>query len=186
MSENCIIIGSCNGLSPIRRQAITWTNDDLLSIGPLDTNVDEIRFFFFLRLLLKMFRDVGRFVRAKSALLHYSDVTMNVIVSQITGVSIVCSTVCSGADHRKHQSSVSLAFVRGIHRRPVDSLHNRPVTRKMFSFADVIMGADVLPNKHPKFASAVMRRLAINWVNFRDKYMHHLASVWIIEMMDNG
>ena len=36
--------------------------------------------------------------------------------NQITGVSIVCSTVCSGADHRKHQSSASLAFVRGIHR----------------------------------------------------------------------
>ena len=35
------------------------------------------------------------------------------MASQFTGVSIVCSTVCSGADQRKHQSSVSLAFVRG-------------------------------------------------------------------------
>ena len=33
----------------------------------------------------------------------------------ITGVSIVCSTVRSGADQRKHQSSASLAFVREIH-----------------------------------------------------------------------
>ena len=32
----------------------------------------------------------------------------------ITGVSIVCSTVCSGEDQRRHQSSTSLAFVRGI------------------------------------------------------------------------
>ena len=30
------------------------------------------------------------------------------------GVSIVCSTVCSGANQRKHQSSASLAFVTGI------------------------------------------------------------------------
>ena len=42
---------------------------------------------------------------------HYSDVIMSVMVSQITGVSIVCSTVCSGSDQRKHQSSAPLVFV---------------------------------------------------------------------------
>ena len=45
----------------------------------------------------------------------------------------------SGADQRKHQSSASLAFVRGIHRWPVNSPHKGPVTRKMFPFDDVIM-----------------------------------------------
>ena len=45
----------------------------------------------------------------------------------------------SGADHRKHQSSASLAFVRGIHRGPVNSPHKWPVTRKMIPFDDVIM-----------------------------------------------
>ena len=44
-----------------------------------------------------------------------------------------------GADQRKQQSSVSLAFVRVIHRRSVNSPHKRPVTRKMFPFDDVIM-----------------------------------------------
>ena len=44
-----------------------------------------------------------------------------------------------GADQRKHQSSTSLAFARGIHRWPVNSPHKRPVTRKMFPFDDVIM-----------------------------------------------
>ena len=48
---------------------------------------------------------------------HYSDVMMSAMTSQITGVSIVCSTVCADADQRKHQSSMSLAFERGIHRR---------------------------------------------------------------------
>ena len=43
------------------------------------------------------------------------------------------------ADQRKHQSSASLAFVRAIHRGPVNSLHKWPVTRKMFPFDDVIM-----------------------------------------------
>ena len=64
---------------------------------------------------------------------------MSAMASEITGVSIVCSTVCSGADQRKHQSSASLAFVRVIHRWPVDSPHKGPVTRKMGQFDDVIM-----------------------------------------------
>ena len=38
---------------------------------------------------------------------------MCAITSQITGVSIVCSTVCWGSDNKIHQSSASLAFVRG-------------------------------------------------------------------------
>ena len=40
-SGNWAIIGSCNGLSPVRCQAITWTNADLLSIGLLGTNFSE-------------------------------------------------------------------------------------------------------------------------------------------------
>ena len=62
--------------------------------------------------------------------------------SQITSLTIVCSTGYSGADQRKHQSSASLAFVRGIHRCPVNSPHKGPVTRKMFPFDDVIMNAN--------------------------------------------
>ena len=61
------------------------------------------------------------------------------MASHITGVSIVCSTICSGADQRKHQSFLSLAFVRRFHRWPVDSPNNGPVTRKMIQFDDVIM-----------------------------------------------
>ena len=67
--------------------------------------------------------------------LNFSHITLTVIMSamasQITVVSIVYSTVCSGAYQRKHQSFASLAFVRGIHRSPV--------TRKTFPFDDVIM-----------------------------------------------
>ena len=36
------IIGSDNGLSPGRRQAIIWTIAGILSIGPLGTNFNEI------------------------------------------------------------------------------------------------------------------------------------------------
>ena len=64
---------------------------------------------------------------------------MGEIASQITSFPIVYSTVYSGADQSKHQSWASLAFVWGIHRRPVNSPHKWPVTRKMFPFDDVIM-----------------------------------------------
>ena len=64
---------------------------------------------------------------------------MDAIASQITSLTIDYSIVYSDADHRKHQSSASLAFVRGIHQGPVNSPHKWPVTRKMFPFDDVIM-----------------------------------------------
>ena len=64
---------------------------------------------------------------------------MGTIASQSTSLAIVYSIVYSSADQRKHQSSASLAFVREIHRGPVNSPHKWPVTRKMFPFDDVIM-----------------------------------------------
>ena len=69
---------------------------------------------------------------------------MGRVASQITSLTIVYSTVYSDTDQRKHQSSASLAFVRGIHRGPVNSPHKWPVTRKMFPFDDVIMNVQVL------------------------------------------
>ena len=69
----------------------------------------------------------------------YSDVTMSEMASQINSLTIVYSTVYSGTDQRKHQSSTSLAFVRGIHRWPVNSPHKWPVRWKIFPSAEVIM-----------------------------------------------
>ena len=63
--------------------------------------------------------------------IHYNEGIMSEMASQITSVSIVYSTLCSIANHRKHQCSASLTFVRGTHRSPVNSPHKGPVTRKM-------------------------------------------------------
>ena len=71
--------------------------------------------------------------------IHYNGVILSGMTSKITSITIVCSNVYSGMDQRKHKSSVSLAFVRGIHRSPVNSPHKGPVTRKMFPFNNVIM-----------------------------------------------
>ena len=71
--------------------------------------------------------------------MHYDDVIMTMLESQITSPTVVYSIVYSGVHQRKHQSSASLAFVREIHREPVNFPHKWPVTRKMFPFDDVIM-----------------------------------------------
>ena len=76
---------------------------------------------------------------ARLPCVHYSGVIMGAMASQITSLTIVYSTVYSGADQRKHQSSASLAFVRGIHRWPVNSPHKWPVNREMFPLDDIIM-----------------------------------------------
>ena len=75
---------------------------------------------------------------------HYSDVIMATMASQITSITIVHTTVYSGADQRKRQNSASLALVWGIHRWPANSPHKLPVTQKMFPFDDVFMW---LPNE---------------------------------------
>ena len=86
---------------------------------------------------------------------------MCAMASQITSLAIVYSTVYSTADQRKHQSSASLAFVRGILRWPVNSPHKRPVTRKMFPFDDVIMtcfGLKTTGLRHPVIAESLALR----------------------------
>ena len=81
---------------------------------------------------------------------------------QITSLKIVYSTVYSSVDHRKHQSSASLAFVRGIHRWPMNSPHKWPVTRKMFPFDDVIMNLKTLL-----------------WLHFISKIFHICTDIYI-------
>ena len=56
---NWVSISSGNGLSPVRRQAITWTNHaGLLSVGLMGTNFSEIRIgilsFLFKKMNLKL------------------------------------------------------------------------------------------------------------------------------------
>ena len=119
---------------------------------------------------------------------HYDDVIMGTIACQITSLTIVYSTVNSGADQSKHQSSASLAFVWGIHRGPVNSPHKWPVTQKMFSFDDIIMNSGSLwgdswvtggfPSRRP-----VMQSFNIFFVISQKKLMRSVhvkspASIW--------
>ena len=112
---------------------------------------------------------------------HYVDVIMGMMASQITSLTIVYSTVYSGADQRIHQSSASLAFVRGIHRWPVNSPHKWPVTRKMFSFDDIIMSMKQYAYKsstsHAEIISAQVK------VTLESRLVYHIVPLILRNMI---
>ena len=116
--------------------------------GPLCTDMMHLPI---MPVLIHQYQTPPRYSRAKIKLCaqHYDDVIMSAMVSQITEVSMVCPTVCSGADQWKHKSSASVAFVRGIHQWPVNCPHKGPVTRKMFPFDDVTMNTWMFRNYNP-------------------------------------
>ena len=86
--------------------------------------------------LLKLLHEVATYY-----VYHYNDVIMGAIASQITTLTVVYSIVYSDADQRKHQSSASLAFVRGIHRGPVIPRTNRQLRGKCFHLMTSSCGA---------------------------------------------
>ena len=76
--------------------------------------------------------------------MHYSDVIMGAMASQITSFTIVYSIVYSGADQRNIKASRHWPLCgqfTGDRRNPP---HEWPVTRKMFPLDDVIMDAFML------------------------------------------
>ena len=86
---------------------------------------------------------------------HYDDVIMTARASQIISLTTIFWIVYSGPDQRKQQSSASLAFVRGIHRWPVNSPHKGPVTRKMMKSSWItyknVKAVKVLGSRHYLF-----------------------------------
>ena len=68
---------------------------------------------------------------------YYSDVIMGAMVSLLTSLTIVYSTLYSGADERKHQSSASLVFLSEF--TVTGEFHKGPIMQKMLPFDDVII-----------------------------------------------
>ena len=73
-----------------------------------------------------------------SSYIHYNDVIMSAMASQVTSLTIVYSTVYSSRRSKK----TSKLRVTGL--CAVNSPHKGPVTRKTFPFDDVIMGWHVV------------------------------------------
>ena len=77
---------------------------------------------------------MGLYTKCPTA--HYSDVIAGLMASQITRVLMDYSTDCPGADKKISQLRVT-GLCEG--KSLVNSPNKGPVTRKMFSFDDVIM-----------------------------------------------
>ena len=118
---------------------------------------------------------------------HYNYVIMDTIASQITSLTIVYSTVYSDADQRKHQSSASLAFVRGIHHGPVTSPHKWPVTRKMSPLDDVIVKQHALLRLYGPCTRVCWRKCASrNWIKFKFKFFNVIPHIPSLSLFTIG
>ena len=117
------------------------------------------------------------------------DVMMNAMASQITSLTIVYSTVYSGTNQRQYERFASLAFVRGIHRWPVNSPHKGPITRKMLPFDDVIMTNRKLGSLHLPLIYdhwRVARRLSPNIGSRKTAYRWLWASLQQLQCVSNA
>ena len=119
-----------------------------------------------------------------SSLLYYNDVIMGAIASQITSLAIVYSTVYSGADQRKHVRFASLAFVRGIHRGPVNSPHKWPVTPKMFPFDDVIMVFLSISRRSMSICGGINPLTTVLKTRFPHSSIIHTCDVFAVTVVD--
>ena len=126
--QECIVISICSRWK-IRHESFTrftilWIN---IVLDGLDNVWHFLKLFgnetwycatFFLvypwlNMLINLYSDIHLYVMLwNSFWQHYSGVIMGALASQITGVFVVCSTVCSCVDQRKHRRSALLAFVR--------------------------------------------------------------------------
>ena len=110
-------------------QAITWTDVDQISILQHTKNCDimqnpfsilsiilwSVIINFRLSIIETIYWITWFNILVITVHFHYNDIIMSAMASQITSLRIIYSTLYSGADQRKHQSSASLAFGRGIH-----------------------------------------------------------------------
>ena len=128
MTHICVgeltIIGSDNGLSPGRRQAIIWTNAAIMLIGPLGTNfseiLNEIQTFSLEKIRLKMsYAKCCQFYLGLNVLIkkHMSKVNQNKMHYNSQG------STKTWWRHQMEKLSASLAFVRGSHQSPVNSAY---------------------------------------------------------------
>ena len=91
---------------------------------------------------------------------------------EITRLTIVYLAVYSGTNQRKHQTSVSVAFVRGIQRWPVNSPHKGPVTQIMFPFDDVSCPQNLLGAEYRSVSTFSMLSCEISFVCPHHEFPH--------------
>ena len=94
---------------------------------------------------------------------HYNDVIMSTMASQIISLTIVYSTVYSGADEKKTSKLRVTDLCEG--NSPVTGARKRPVTRKLFPFDDVIMIFIEYTDTRSAWGRLPPQSIGPSWVN---------------------
>ena len=116
--SNLTIIGSDNGFSPGRRQAIIWTNVGILLIGPLETNFREILIAIYTFSFTKMH------LKKSSGKWRPFCLVLNVLTPWPLEDTAILKLIFSHDDVTKWKHLPRYwSFVREIHRSPVNSPH---------------------------------------------------------------
>ena len=97
-------------------------------VGPMNLVIGALTPFSCCCIMSTRLSDIAAMIRRNNGSENHATANFSAVILHI-----------EAANQRKHQSSATLTFVRGIHRRPVNSPHKWPVTWKMFPFDDVIM-----------------------------------------------
>ena len=130
------IIGSDNGLSPGRRQAIIWTNDGILLIGPLGTNFSDILIeiykFSFKKMHLKM--SSGKW-RPICLGLNVLKTGLNLVIilptgAAMTSTSIVLTSKSMTTSSDRNNFRVTGPLCAGKSPVPFEFPSQRPATRR--------------------------------------------------------
>ena len=140
--SNLAIIGSDNGLSPGRCQAIVWTNAGILLIGPLETNFSEILnviyIFPFKKMHLKISSGKWRpFCLGHNVLTHCGCNLKWIIFKIISQIDIVPVKLTSGEATRSHWWLINIRSGNGL----VPS-GNKPLPKPMLTKSHDVLSLD--------------------------------------------
>ena len=134
---NQVSIGSDHGLVPYWHQAITWTSADLLSIGPIGTNLREI----WIQILTFSFKKIR---------LKMLSAKMVAILSRGRWVNCLAPVEDLWCNESWHDDVIkgkhfprNWPFVQGIHRCPVNSPHKGQWRRAFDVFFDLRLNTRV-------------------------------------------
>ena len=154
-----------------------WVNTYLLTRITIGV-CDYISMYCCTSLLMFIYVTVKKNFSLAPFTLHYIDVMMSAMASQITSHRSVYSTVYSGTDQSKQQCSASLVLVRGIHRWPAKSPQKGQWRRKRFHLitSSWLIKFDNMRTDHFSTAIALV---CMDWFNKSTAYMPSKNITWI-------
>ena len=106
--------------------------------------------------------------------IHYNDIIVSVMASQITSLTIVYLTVYSGTDQIKHQNSTSLAFMRGFPTQKPSNTQNISIWWSQYQKQKYLLFITITKNTYMNETYA----LPANWLEYMPYISVKLIKSW--------